>query len=49
MREARGEEYSPLWFDWKYDQVTEKFDWKFNGKYYIHRKEKKWDICPDLF
>ncbi|EME30877.1 oxysterol-binding protein-like protein [Galdieria sulphuraria] len=49
MRESRGEEHVPLWFEWKYDETTEKNDWKFNGKYYIHRKEKKWDMCPDIF
>eukprot|EP00871_Galdieria_phlegrea_P000234 jgi/Galph1/1210/GphlegSOOS_G5951.1 len=49
MRETKGEEYNPLWFDWQYDEVTEKNDWKFNAKYYTNRKNRKWDICPDIF
>ncbi|XP_052761403.1 oxysterol-binding protein-related protein 1-like [Mya arenaria] len=44
-RKKRNVEWSPLWFQFGKNQVTEKEDWIYNGKYW----DREWSQCPDIF
>jgi len=54
-REARGEEFVPVWFKKQKDEITGEEYWHFNGKYWEEREKagqgrgKKWKGVPDIF
>ncbi len=54
-REARGEEFEPLWFRKGRCEITGEEYWVFNGKYWEEREKAgrgegdKWKGVPDIF
>ncbi|KAI6653376.1 Oxysterol-binding protein-related protein 2-like isoform X1 [Oopsacas minuta] len=45
LREARGETWTPLWFDLVPNPATKKEEWLFNYKYL----EQNFHKCPDIY
>ncbi|KAI6653377.1 Oxysterol-binding protein-related protein 2 [Oopsacas minuta] len=45
LREAKGEKWTPLWFEMKYNPYNNSDEWTFNYKYF----EQNFDRCPDIF
>ena len=49
VREAKGEEFKPKWFEKKLDQVTGEEYWETNGRYWKARENSDWSACDDIF
>jgi oxysterol-binding protein 1 len=49
VREAKGEEFKPKWFQKKLDKVTGEEYWEANGQYWKARQKGDWSVCDDIF
>lgn len=49
VREARGEEFKPKWFEKKLDKVIGEEYWETNGRYWKAREKGDWSVCEDIF
>ena len=45
LREAKGQKWTPLWFEMNYNPYLKQDEWAFNYKYFQQDFEK----CPDIF
>ena len=48
-REQRGEEYRPRWFVQEEHPITKSLYWKYNGEYWMKRKNHDFGDCVDIF
>ena len=45
LRDAKGEIWTPMWFDLKPNPISKKEEWQFNSKYL----EQNFQNCPDIY
>lgn len=48
-REAAGDEWNPLWFELKHNDLTGDEEWTFNDRYWEVRKHRDYAQCPDIY
>lgn len=48
-RESKNEKYCPKWFVQEQHPITKNKYWRFNGNYWMMRKEHKLKNCGDIF